>query len=231
MKWYNILIGKSIFYRALTIFYQSILFGSSVAISINIIQLFFYYIYDYLFFKIFKLKVSNRGKVIWLTGLPCSGKTTILEQVKNKLEDAKIKVIHLDGDSVRKTLCAGLGFSEKDRLENLMRVAYTANFLQSQDIIVLCSFVSPYKNQRELVKNTIGPENFVEVYVNAPVDECIKRDVKGMYKKAIAGEIPKFTGISDPYEPPDNADLILNTKTETIKQSVNKLYKFIRYEI
>lgn len=212
----------------MTVFIQTLIFGSAIAISVNIIQFFFYYIYDYLFFEIFKLKMSNRGKVIWLTGLPCSGKTTILEKVKEKLENTKIKVIHLDGDSVRKTLCAGLGFSEEDRLENLKRVAYTAKFLQSQDIIVLCSFVSPFKNQRELIKNIIGPENFEEVFVDAPVEECIQRDVKGMYKKAIAGEIPKFTGISDPYEPPENPSLTLKTKSETVKESVNKLYKFIR---
>ena len=139
--------------------------------------------------------------------------------------------MHLDGDIVRETFCSDLGFSKEDRRKNLERIAYVSKFLLSQNVVVLATFVSPYIEQREMIKNIVGEDNFVEIFVDTPVEECIKRDVKGMYAKAIKGEIPNFTGVSDPYENPIRPDLIVKTENETVEESVKKVVKFIREKI
>ena len=166
------------------------------------------------------------GFTAWFTGLPCCGKTTIAKKVYDILKDKGYKVEHLDGDIVRKDLTSDLGFSKGDREENLKRVTFVAKLLSRNDIIVLATFVSPYKKRRKIIKKEV--KNFLEIYVKCPVEVCIKRDVKGMYKKALAGEIKDFTGVDDPYEEPKDPDLVIYSDKETIKQSVEKVLKKLK---
>ena len=161
------------------------------------------------------------GFTAWFTGLPCCGKTTIADKVAEILKNKGYKVQRLDGDIVRKDLTKDLGFSKEDRDENIRRVSFLAKNLTKSGLIVLATFVSPYKARREKTRQEI--ENFVEIYVKCPIEVCKKRDVKGMYKKAIAGEIKNFTGFDDPYEKPDNPELIINSDKETIDESVEKV--------
>jgi len=166
------------------------------------------------------------GCVLWLSGLPCSGKTTISKAVMSKLPES-VKVEHLDGDALRKIICSDLGFSKEDRAENLKRVSMLAAYL-SQDRIVLCSFVSPYKKDRDLIRQKVC--SFIEVFVDCPVEECIKRDVKGMYKKALAGEITNFTGVGAPYEKPESPEIICHTNKETVDESANRIISYLSVE-
>lgn len=163
----------------------------------------------------------TRGVTIWFTGLPCSGKTTIADRVAEVLREKGHKVERLDGDIVRKGLTSDLGFSKEDRDENIKRVTFVAKLLTRNGVKVLATFVSPYIERRRKTREEIG--EFMEVYVRCPVDECMKRDVKGMYRKALAGEITGFTGVDDPYEEPPNPELILDTDKETIEESVQKV--------
>lgn len=165
------------------------------------------------------------GLTIWFTGLPCSGKTTIAKKLLIKLKQAGYKVEHLDGDIVRQSLCKDLGFSKEDRRKNLERITFVSKLLTRNGVIVLATFVSPYRQVREWARGKIG--NFVEVYCKCSVDECIKRDVKGMYAKAIKGEIKKFTGISDLYEEPENAEIVINTERDSVDKCVGKILEFI----
>jgi len=164
--------------------------------------------------------------VIWLTGLPCSGKSTIAKGVY----DADCGNVLIDGDKIRKTINSDLGFSHEDRKENLRRVAYIAKHsldnIKLSDGNVICSFVSPYKEVRDMVREIIGPQ-FMLVHVDCSVKVCERRDVKGMYALARQGEIKNFTGISDPYEKPDDADVILNTELDSVEQCVDKIRKWI----
>ncbi|MBN2066335.1 MAG: adenylyl-sulfate kinase [Candidatus Thermoplasmatota archaeon] len=166
---------------------------------------------------------KQKGFTVWFTGLPCCGKTTIARKVAYHLKQKGYVVEHLDGDIVRKDLTSDLGFSKKDREENLKRVTFVAKLLTRNDIIVLATFVSPYKKRREQSRKEIG--SFVEIYVRCPVDVCMKRDVKGMYKKALAGKIEHFTGVQDPYEEPDHPELMLETDKESVEESVDKVLK------
>ncbi len=167
-----------------------------------------------------------QGVTVWFTGIPCCGKTTIAKQVAQILRDKDYKVEHLDGDIVRKDLTSDLGFSKEDREKNLKRVTFVAKLLTRNNVIVLATFVSPYKNRREKSREEIG--NFIEVFVKCPVELCIKRDVKGMYKLAKEGKIKNFTGVDDPYEEPDNPDLILYSDKETVDESVSKVIEKLK---
>ncbi len=174
------------------------------------------------------LKCLDKGFVVWLTGLPGSGKTSIASRVRDKLANEGYRVELLDGDWVRKTISAGAGFTREERRRHLHRVAWVSRLLARNGVIVLCSFVSPYKSVRREVREIIEEEvPFYEVWVKCSVEECIRRDPKGLYRKALAGEIKNFTGISDPYEPPENPDLIIDTERESLSECVDKLYKFI----
>ena len=146
--------------------------------------------------------MQHRGVTVWFTGLSGAGKTTISRAVAEKLRSLDCKLEILDGDIVRENLTKGLGFSKEDREENIRRIGFVAHLLTRNGVIVLVSAISPYRSMREEAKQRIG--DFVEVFVNAPLNVCEERDVKGLYKKARAGEIKQFTGISDPYEPPPN---------------------------
>jgi adenylylsulfate kinase len=161
------------------------------------------------------------GFTAWFTGLPCSGKTTVADAVAYVLRERGYRVERLDGDIVRKDLTSDLGFSKEDRDENIKRVTFVAKLLSRNGVAVLATFVSPYRERRRKTRDEI--DNFVEVFVSCPVDVCIERDVKGMYKKALAGEITGFTGIDDPYEVPENPEVILHTDRETLEESVQNV--------
>lgn len=163
----------------------------------------------------------SKGVTVWFTGLPCSGKTTIADRLGEVLLERGEKMERLDGDTVRKGLTSDLGFSKDDRAENIKRVTFVAKLLTRNDVKVLATFVSPYIDRRQKTREEI--DQFMMVYVRTPVEECIKRDVKGMYAKALAGEIKGFTGIDDPYEAPVDPELIVDTDKETIEESVQKV--------
>jgi adenylylsulfate kinase len=162
-----------------------------------------------------------KGVTIWFTGLPCSGKTTVADKLAKVLKKEGLKVERLDGDIVRRDLTSDLRFSREDRDENIRRVTFVAKLLTRNDVIVLATFVSPFSKRRSDTREEIG--EFIEVYVKCPLEVCIERDVKGMYEKALKGEIKGFTGIDDPYEEPKNPDLVLETHKESVGESVRKV--------
>ena len=177
-------------------------------------------------------KCLDRGLVVWLTGLPGSGKTTIATSVANKLRTMGYRVEVLDGDWVRRTINPDAGYTREERRRHLLRVAWIARLLARNGVIVLCSFVSPYRSVRAEVRRIVEEEApFIEAYVKCPVEECIKRDPKGLYKKALRGEIKHFTGISDPYEPPENPDIVLDTVNNTVEENTEKLLGLILEKI
>ena len=165
----------------------------------------------------------DKACTIWFTGLPCSGKSTIANRVAEILKNKGYKVEQLDGDVTREYLSKGLGFTKEDRDENIRRVGFVAKLLTRNGVFVTAAFVSPYREIRDEIRKEIG--NFVEVYVKCPVEVCIERDVKGMYKKALKGEIKNFTGIDDPYEEPLNPEVIVETDKETVDESVDKVMR------
>ncbi|MDI6699066.1 MAG: adenylyl-sulfate kinase [Candidatus Saccharicenans sp.] len=169
---------------------------------------------------------EQKGFTLWFTGLPCSGKSAVADRVAEILRDHNLRVERLDGDVVRKSLCRDLGFSKKDRDENIRRVAFVAKLLTRNGVAVLTSFISPYREIREEARREIG--EFIEVYVKCPLEVCLSRDVKGMYQKAIRGEIKEFTGISDPYEEPVNPELILETDRESLEESARKVLDYLK---
>ncbi|BEP18345.1 adenylyl-sulfate kinase [Pyrofollis japonicus] len=163
--------------------------------------------------------------MVWLTGLPGSGKTTLATRAAEKLRRMGYRVEVLDGDWVRKTINPDAGYTREERRRHLHRVAWIARLLARNGVIVLCSFVSPYREVRAEVRRIVEEEGipFLEVYVKCPLEECIRRDPKGLYKKALRGEIKHFTGVSDPYEPPENPDLELDTVNNTVEENTEKL--------
>jgi len=170
--------------------------------------------------------------VVWLTGLPGSGKTTIATRVANILKEKGYKVEVLDGDWVRKTINVGAGFTKEERERHLLRVAWIARLLARNGVIVLCSFVSPYRDVRAKIRRIVEEEvPFYEVWVKCSVEECIQRDPKGLYAKALRGEIKHMTGIDDPYEPPENPGLILDTVVDSVEENTSKLLEFIESRI
>ncbi|SKB14675.1 Adenylyl-sulfate kinase [Planktothrix sp. PCC 11201] len=167
--------------------------------------------------------MQHRGVTVWFTGLSGAGKTTISQAVAQIFQEKGCNLEILDGDIVRENLTKGLGFSKPDRDENIRRIGFVAHLLTRNGVIVLVSAISPYREIREEVREKIG--DFVEVYVNAPLTVCEGRDVKGLYKRARAGEIKGFTGIDDPYEAPTNPDVECNTDHEDLSESVAKVLK------
>ncbi len=170
---------------------------------------------------------KQRGVTVWLTGLSGAGKTTICQFLEKELQKQGYKVEVLDGDIVRQNLSKGLGFSKEDRDENIRRIGFVAHLLTRNDVIVLVSVISPYRVIREEVKERIG--DFIEVFVNAPLEVCEQRDVKGLYQKARAGKIKNFTGIDDLYEVPLAPDVECKTDQETIAPCVNKVLRKLEY--
>ena len=164
---------------------------------------------------------EQTGFTLWFTGLPCSGKSVVADRVATALKERGLRVERLDGDIVRQDLTRDLGFSKKDRDENIRRVTFVAKLLSRNGVGVLTSFISPYREMRDRARGEVT--NFIEIYAKCPVDVCVERDVKGMYKKAMRGEIKEFTGVSDPYEEPLNPELVLETDKETIEESVARV--------
>ena len=167
--------------------------------------------------------LGQRGVTIWLTGLSGSGKSTIAVAAQGALHERGTHSYVLDGDNVRHGLNQNLGFSPEDRTENIRRIGEVAKLFTDAGIIALTSFISPYRADRDAVRAIMEPGDFVEVLVDASVETCEGRDVKGLYKKARAGEIPEFTGISAPYEAPEKPELVLDTNSQTVEESVEQL--------
>jgi adenylylsulfate kinase len=164
---------------------------------------------------------GSAGFTVWLTGLPCSGKSTIAKALAEQLRARALSVEVLDGDIVRQNLSKGLGFSRSDRDTNVLRIGFVAHLLSRNGVVVIVAAVSPYAAARDQVRRQIG--RFVEVHVDCPLGECERRDVKGMYRQARAGALAAFTGVDDPYEPPTRAELTLHTREEKVEDSLSKL--------
>ena len=161
------------------------------------------------------------GFVLWMTGLSGAGKTTVALVLEKELKARGVKIERLDGDVVRESLTRDLGFSKEDRSKNIERITFVAKLLSRNGVGCVCSFISPYQSVRDHVRT--NTTNFLEVYIDAPLDVVIDRDVKGLYKKALAGEIPNFTGISDPFEAPENPDIHIRTDQQTPEESAAEI--------
>lgn len=172
---------------------------------------------------------SHDGLTVWLTGLSGAGKSTLAAAVAERLRRAGRRVEVLDGDEVRENLSAGLGFSRADRDTNIRRIAYVASLLTRNGVVVITAAISPYAEARNAARRAIG--NFAEVYVKATVAACIGRDPKGLYKKALAGIIPSFTGVSDPYEAPTTPDLVIDTERESVERSVERVLALVHARV
>lgn len=169
--------------------------------------------------------------VIWFTGLSGSGKSTVANHLEKALFNSGIRTYSLDGDNVRSGLNKGLTFSLEDRKENNRRIAEMAKLFMDAGIVTITAFISPLREDREEAKKVIGQDNFIEIFVNTPLEICEERDVKGLYKKARAGEIKNFTGISSPYEAPKDPDIEIKTEEETVEESVEKIINVLKEKL
>lgn len=175
--------------------------------------------------------LGQNGQVIWFTGLSASGKSTIAVELEKALVEYGRAVYRLDGDNVRHGLNNDLGFSPEDRNENIRRIAEVAALFKDAGIITLSSFISPYQEARDFARERAGDKYFKEVYIKADVETCAKRDPKGLYEKAMNGEIENFTGVSAPYEEPENPDLVLDTRELSVEESVEEVLEMIGIKI
>ena len=171
------------------------------------------------------VRTTDTGFVLWLTGLSGAGKSTVAAKLGPALAERGHRVELLDGDEVRTNLCQGLGFSRQDRDTNIARIGYVAGKLARHGVAVLVAAISPYRQARDQVRASV--DTFVEVHVAAPLDTCAQRDPKGLYAKALAGEIPHFTGVSDPYEPPLAPELVLHTEDQSVDDSVHQVLAWL----
>jgi len=169
---------------------------------------------------------SEHGKVIWLTGLPCSGKSTIADGLEKYFHEKKVPVQKLDGDLLRATISKDLGFSAIDRCKQVERVAYIANLLSMHGVNVVVALVSPYRHMRDYVRELCSQVN--EIFIKCSLEECKRRDVKGMYERAIRGEIENFTGVSDVYEAPLHPDLVIDTEKNNVARCLSNLIDFLK---
>lgn len=171
---------------------------------------------------------GHKSAVIWFTGLSGSGKSTVSVALEKALFNEGKQTYRLDGDNVRHGLNKNLGFSPEDRTENIRRIGEVAKLMVDAGSITVTAFISPYKQDRDNVRAILKDDEFIEVYTKCSVEECEKRDPKGLYKKARSGEIPEFTGISAPYEAPDHPEIILDTEHESIDQSVDRVIQYLK---
>ena len=169
---------------------------------------------------------GHKGKVIWFTGLSGSGKSTLANALEKALHAQGKHTYILDGDNIRQGLNKDLGFTDADRAENIRRIAEIARLMMDAGLIVMTAFISPFRQEREMARRLIGKDNFVEVYVDTPLEVCEQRDPKGLYKKARNGDIPNMTGINSLYETPSRPDLVIEEDTESILNAVGKLMEF-----
>ncbi|RXP45420.1 adenylyl-sulfate kinase [Lutibacter sp. HS1-25] len=174
---------------------------------------------------------KHNSFLIWVTGLSGSGKSTISNELEYTLHQKGIKTYVLDGDNIRNGINQNLTFSPEDRSENIRRIAEISKLFIDAGIVVIGAFISPYHKDRQEIKKIVGASNFVEVYVNTSVEECERRDVKGLYKKARNGEIKNFTGISAPYEAPQNPDIEIKTENETVEGAMVKIVNHIKEKL
>lgn len=170
---------------------------------------------------------GHKSAILWFTGLSGSGKSTLAHAVEEKLFEMGIHTYVLDGDNIRTGLNKDLGFSAEDREENIRRIGEVAKLFVDAGIITLTAFISPYKKDRQFVRDLVEDGEFIEIYVKCPLEVCEQRDVKGLYQKARQGIIKNFTGIDDPYEEPENPEIIVETDKESIEESVNKIIKYL----
>ena len=185
--------------------------------------------HNYQVSKLERQKLLNQNSLLlWFTGLSGSGKSTIANALEHKLHQEGIKTYALDGDNIRMGLNNDLIFSSEDRKENIRRIAEVANLMVDAGVVVLAAFVSPYKKDRENIARIVGNDNFVEIFVTTSLEECERRDVKGLYKKARAGEIKDFTGVNAPYEAPDSPDVEIVTDGLSIEECVLRIYDKIK---
>jgi len=171
---------------------------------------------------------GNRSLVIWLTGLSGSGKSTIANNLEQKLFKDGVLTYILDGDNVRNTLNKDLGFLENDRRENIRRIGEVSKIMTEAGLVVITAFISPFNKERQMVRDLLSKDEFIEVYIKCPLEICRERDVKGLYSKAQRGELKNFTGVDSPYEEPDYPDITIDTNLNTIDESTHKLYEFIK---
>lgn len=176
-------------------------------------------------------RLKQRSKVVWLTGLSGSGKSTIAQQLERLLFSEGYFAQVLDGDNIRVGISNNLGFSVEDREENIRRIAEVAKLYCQSGVITLASFISPTLGIRDLARQVIGPEDFIEIYINAPLEVCEQRDVKGLYAKARKGEIKGFTGIDSPYEPPQRPALEIRTDEMSLEDSTRSIYNYLQSQI
>lgn len=172
-------------------------------------------------------QARHRSTILWFTGLSGAGKSTLAHAVEKSLFDKGCRTFVFDGDNVRHGLCADLGFSATDRQENIRRIGEMSKLFLEAGVIALTAFISPFKSDRDRVRCLVGNDEFIEVYCEADLSVCEQRDVKGLYAKARRGEIQDFTGISSPYEPPQNPELTLNTGSEPLEVCVNKVLSLL----
>jgi len=171
---------------------------------------------------------NHKSVVLWFTGLSGSGKSTMSHALEERLFNKGCRTFVLDGDNVRHGLNSNLGFSNKDRKENIRRIGEVSKLMMEAGFIIMTAFISPFREDRIEVRNLISDGDFIEIYCKASLETCEARDVKGLYKRARAGEIKNYTGISSPYEVPENADLIIDTEQETIEDSVSIIISFLK---
>ena len=171
---------------------------------------------------------GHSSLIIWLTGLPSSGKTTIARELEKRLHDMGGHTYVLDGDNMRHGLNKDLGFSKEDRRENIRRIGEVSKLFVDAGLIVICAFVSPFKEDREAARTLVDGSEFIEVFVNCPVTVCMQRDPKSLYKKAISGQIKAFTGVNDPYETPETPELVVETHVLTLPDCVDVIIKYLQ---
>lgn len=171
---------------------------------------------------------GHGSTVLWFTGLSGSGKSTLSNALDRRLYGLGIRTYLLDGDNIRRGLSKDLGFNKTDRMENIRRIAEVAKLFLETGMIIMVAFISPYQRDRQLAREVIGPENFLEIYVQCSLKECERRDPKGLYVKARRGEIPHFTGVSDPYEKPENPDIIVRTEEESVEGATERILEELK---
>lgn len=170
---------------------------------------------------------EHRGGILWFTGLSGSGKSTLAHAVEETLHRQGVRTFVLDGDNVRQGLCKDLGFSEEDRTENIRRIGEVSKLMMDAGVLVLTAFISPFRQDRNIVRELVANGDFIEIFCDAPLSVCEDRDPKGLYKKARAGDIPEFTGISSPYEAPEAAEITLNTGEDTLEDCVRQVIDYL----
>lgn len=169
----------------------------------------------------------HKSAILWFTGLSASGKSTLAHALEDRLYESGIRTFVLDGDNVRKGLCKDLGFTDADRTENIRRIGEVSKLMLDAGLLVMTAFISPFRNDRQIVRELVREEDFIEIYCKAPLEVCESRDPKGLYKKARAGEIPEFTGIASPYEAPEQPEIIVETGNESIEQCVDRIIAYL----